>query len=79
MASELERVKATNTPRPEWEMCTSVIDGGAERLKELMHDKSSAQLLELVLNEVVGFSKDGPGPEFFNGLVIIFSPLLFNF
>ena len=55
--------------RPEWEMCTSIIDGGSERLKELMHEKSSVQMLELLLNEVTGFSKDGPGPEFLNGLV----------
>ena len=50
-------------------MCTSLIDGGAERMRELLHEKSSVEMLEILLNELTGYSKDDTPPEYYNGKV----------
>ena len=36
-------------------------------MRELLHEKSSVEMLEILLNELTGFSKDDTPPEYFSG------------
>lgn len=51
---ESERLKKTATPRPDWNRCTEVVSGGTERWQTLAEDKSSDQLVSVLLNELAG-------------------------
>ncbi|KAI0981103.1 hypothetical protein GJ496_006539 [Pomphorhynchus laevis] len=42
------------TPRPDWNKCAQVIDGGYKRWAEISANKSSNELVDVLLNEVVG-------------------------
>jgi hypothetical protein len=52
--------------RPDWDRCANLIDGGVERWRELKMNKSSAQLLEILLDEL---SASHSGPDTFTGKV----------
>ena len=40
--------------RPKWERCASIIEGGVERWNELSIGKTSNELVDILLNEIIG-------------------------
>lgn len=40
--------------RPKWERCASIVEGGVERWKELSIGKTSNELVDILLNELIG-------------------------
>ncbi|XP_038076269.1 translin-associated factor X-interacting protein 1-like [Patiria miniata] len=60
--SELEILKRSATPRPDWDRCADFMEGGEERWKTISKDKSSDNKVELLLKELAG---DGEGLAFF--------------
>ncbi|NXI59556.1 TXIP1 protein, partial [Chloroceryle aenea] len=50
--AELQRVQCNFTPRPNWEKCSEVIPGGADRWGWLAEGKSSDQLVDVLLEEI---------------------------
>ncbi len=40
--------------RPKWERCASIIEGGVERWNELSTGKTSNELVDILLNEIIG-------------------------
>ena len=66
---EWELMKATSTPRPDWDKCAMVVDGGSDRWKTISNGKSSNQLVEVLLNELIGGGGAGGSVEFFTGKV----------
>ncbi|XP_014802785.1 PREDICTED: translin-associated factor X-interacting protein 1 isoform X1 [Calidris pugnax] len=50
--AELQRVQQNCTPRPNWEKCSDVIPGGAERWDNLAVGKTSEQLVDVLLEEI---------------------------
>lgn len=63
---EMDSMRDTNTPRPDWDKCALIVDGGAERWKELSTGKSSNQLVEVLLHEFTGSSNSQQ--DFLTGL-----------
>ncbi|XP_071495928.1 translin-associated factor X-interacting protein 1-like [Diadema antillarum] len=59
---ELENLKRTATPRPDWDRCAEVLEGGEERWSQISQGKKSDQLVTLLLKEIMG---DGEGYEYF--------------
>ncbi|MBN3317873.1 TXIP1 protein, partial [Atractosteus spatula] len=66
LQAELERFRATSTPRPRWEKCADVVSGGSGRWAQLTEGQSSDQLVDILLEEL----REGPAKEkdFFDGL-----------
>ncbi|XP_071785996.1 translin-associated factor X-interacting protein 1-like [Asterias amurensis] len=60
--SELEVLKRSATPRPDWDRCAPFMEGGEERWATIAKDKSSDGKVELLLKELAG---DGEGLAFF--------------
>ncbi|XP_022094561.1 translin-associated factor X-interacting protein 1-like [Acanthaster planci] len=60
--SELEVLKRSATPRPDWDRCADLMEGGGERWQAISKDKSSDYKVELLLKELAG---DGEGLAFF--------------
>ncbi|CAF0806592.1 unnamed protein product [Rotaria sp. Silwood1] len=58
-----ETYRATLTPRPKWERCASIIEGGIERWNELAIGKTSNELVDILLNEIIG------GNDIYNNVV----------
>ncbi|CAF3211250.1 unnamed protein product [Rotaria sp. Silwood2] len=58
-----ETYRATLTPRPKWERCASIIEGGIERWNELSIGKTSNELVDILLNEIIG------GNDIYNNVV----------
>ncbi|CAF3644864.1 unnamed protein product [Rotaria socialis] len=58
-----ETYRATLTPRPNWERCAPIIEGGLEHWKELSIGKTSNQLVDILLNEIIG------GNDIYNNVV----------
>ncbi|NXS96951.1 TXIP1 protein, partial [Jacana jacana] len=50
--TELQRLQQNCTPRPNWEKCSEVIPGGAERWDSLAEGKTSEQLMDVLLEEI---------------------------
>ncbi|KFR02965.1 Translin-associated factor X-interacting protein 1, partial [Nipponia nippon] len=50
--AELQRVQHNCTPRPNWEKCSEVIPGGADRWGCLAEGKTSDQLVHVLLEEI---------------------------
>ena len=46
----------SSTPRPDWNRCVKVIDGGYERWNKIANGKSSDELVDLLLFELSGVS-----------------------
>ncbi|XP_063951237.1 translin-associated factor X-interacting protein 1-like isoform X1 [Lytechinus pictus] len=59
---ELENLKRTATPRPDWDRCAEVLEGGEERWVQISQGKKTDQLVTLLLKEIMG---DGEGYEYF--------------
>lgn len=58
---EWESLKGRATPRPDWDRCAKVLEGGEERWNMISQGKRSDQLVELLLKEIMG---DGEGYEY---------------
>ncbi|CAF1039156.1 unnamed protein product [Rotaria sordida] len=58
-----ETYRATLTPRPKWERCASIIEGGIEHWNELSIGKTSNELVDILLNEIIG------GNDIYNNVV----------
>nr|XP_002739306.1 PREDICTED: translin-associated factor X-interacting protein 1-like [Saccoglossus kowalevskii] len=61
---ELEQLKRSATPRPYWEKCVNHIEGGEDRWKKLSEGKTSDELVDVLLSEIVGGDLDGSGDDF---------------
>ncbi|RNA16687.1 Translin-associated factor X-interacting 1 [Brachionus plicatilis] len=57
IVQELESSRESNTPRPDWNICGAVVEGGAERWRDISDNKSSAHLLEILISELDSNSK----------------------
>lgn len=51
--NEWQTNKSLLTPRPDWDKVSNVIDGGIERWKILSTSKSSEELMNLLIEEIV--------------------------
>jgi hypothetical protein len=51
--NEWQTNKSLLTPRPDWDKVSNVIDGGIERWKILSTGKSSEQLIDLLIREII--------------------------
>jgi hypothetical protein len=40
--------------RPKWDQCAPIIEGGTERWNELSIGKTSNELVDILLNEIIG-------------------------
>ncbi|CAL1533624.1 unnamed protein product [Lymnaea stagnalis] len=71
---ELETLKRSSTPRPNWDKCSDYVQGGSVRWQQLAEGKRSTELVDVLLNEIqaggfvdtVGadyFDPQGTGPE----------------
>ncbi|XP_010209305.1 PREDICTED: translin-associated factor X-interacting protein 1 [Tinamus guttatus] len=49
---ELQEVRRSCTPRPNWAKCSEVIPGGADRWSSLAEGKTSDQLVDVLLEEI---------------------------
>lgn len=65
---ERERLKQTATPRPDWSRCSKVVPGGVDGWQTLATDKSSDQLVGVLLNELAGTGSSAKSVDFFDGL-----------
>ena len=48
-----ESSRMSLTPRPDWDKVSNVIDGGMERWKQLAMGKSTEELMEILIREIV--------------------------
>ncbi|CAB3982888.1 Hypothetical predicted protein [Paramuricea clavata] len=53
-AKECENMRRCATPRPRWAKCGQYIEGGEERWKELSSDKTSDDMVDILLAEITG-------------------------
>lgn len=51
---ELNSLKRSATPRPDWERCGEYLEGGVERWKELSEGRSSDRKVDILLAEIAG-------------------------
>jgi hypothetical protein len=61
--NEWQTNKSLLTPRPDWNKVSNVIDGGIERWKILSTGKSSEQLVEILIKEIVNGNQIEPIEE----------------
>jgi hypothetical protein len=47
-----------STPRPDWNRCARVLDGGNERWSKIANGKSSDELVDVLLYELLGMSNE---------------------
>ena len=52
-----EKIKRSSTPRPSWKNVGTITDGGEERWEKISCNKSSAELVNVILNEFLGTYK----------------------
>ncbi|KAK6185214.1 hypothetical protein SNE40_007497 [Patella caerulea] len=65
---ELETLKRSATPRPEWDRCAEYINGGINKWKDLSDGKRSDEMLEVLLNEMgQGGIVESNGADHFEG------------
>ncbi|ESO91005.1 hypothetical protein LOTGIDRAFT_191501 [Lottia gigantea] len=65
---ELETLKRSATPRPEWDRCCEYINGGINKWNELSDGKRSSEMLEILLSEMgQGGIVDSTGADYFDG------------
>ncbi|XP_048254732.1 translin-associated factor X-interacting protein 1-like [Haliotis rufescens] len=64
---ELETLKRSSTPRPDWDRCADHINGGLARWKEMAEGKRSNELVDVLLTEIgSGGLVDSAGADFFD-------------
>ena len=72
-AKECDNMRRCATPRPRWAKCGQYIEGGEERWKELSSDKTSDDMVDILLAEITGTdiaviqAGGGAAEEFFEG------------
>ena len=54
LSDELNKVKRSATPRPDWERCASYIDGGSERWSAVSEGRSSDRKVDILLAQIAG-------------------------
>lgn len=59
LKQKLKVLNLSATPRPQWLKCVKVIDGGLERWKQIKANRSSDELIDVLLNEFAGYT-DNP-------------------
>jgi len=64
-ANQIEFAKGNSTPRPDWDKCGAVIDGGFERWRDITNNKSSNEIVGLLINEITGGGQTGS--DYFTG------------
>lgn len=65
---ELETMKRSSTPRPDWDKCADFVQGGMGRWKEISQNKSTNECVDVLLNEIAaGGGSDAGGAEYFDG------------
>ncbi|XP_005105955.1 translin-associated factor X-interacting protein 1 [Aplysia californica] len=65
---ELETLKRSSTPRPDWDKCSECVQGGIVRWKEISAGKRSDELVDVLLNEIQsGGIVDTVGADYFDG------------
>ena len=52
LEEELSELRDGGTPRPDWQRCASVVEGGNERWKKALKGKTSEQLMGLLLDDI---------------------------
>lgn len=78
-AQDCEQMRRSATPRPHWEKCAQYVEGGADRWNDISQDRSSDELVDVLLAEMTGqdiamiqagastgaeyFQGQGTGPE----------------
>lgn len=78
-AHDCEQMRRSATPRPHWEKCAQYVEGGTDRWNELSQNRSSDELVDVLLAEMTGqdiaiiqagvstgaeyFQGQGAGPE----------------
>ncbi len=65
---EWERNRSCLTPRPDWDKVSNVMDGGIERWKILSTGKSSEQLVEILMREIVNGNEPVKEQEYFQAI-----------
>lgn len=68
-SQELEHVKSSSTPRPDWDKCNAVVN--EDKWRDLSNNKSSIQILDTLLNELSGKKHSSAVSDFDLGLVSI--------
>ncbi|CAF1228433.1 unnamed protein product [Didymodactylos carnosus] len=48
-----EKNRSILTPRPDWDKCSNVLDGGMDRWKKISAGKTSDQLVEILISEII--------------------------
>ena len=72
-AKDCDNMRRCATPRPRWAKCGQYIEGGEERWKELLSDKTSDDMVDILLAEITGTdiaviqAGGGAAEEFFEG------------
>ncbi|XP_019638236.1 PREDICTED: translin-associated factor X-interacting protein 1-like [Branchiostoma belcheri] len=68
--TQSETLRRSATPRPDWDKCGEVVDGGSERWAELTKESTSDQKMDILLQELQTMkdaASDKDIPEFFEG------------
>eukprot|EP00794_Sanderia_malayensis_P018901 gene18901-20803_t len=74
LASECEQLRRSATPRPDWDRCAKYVEGGNDRWTEISKDKSSNDLVDVLLSEMTGQdiaiiqAGAGTGNEYFEAM-----------
>ncbi|KAL5467597.1 hypothetical protein EMCRGX_G031852 [Ephydatia muelleri] len=58
LSQEMNQLKRSATPRPQWDRCAQYIDGGQDKWNELSNGKNSDQMVDVLLAEIAGVSID---------------------
>ncbi|RDD47069.1 Translin-associated factor X-interacting protein 1 [Trichoplax sp. H2] len=68
-AHECDILRRSATPRPDWSKCAPYIEGGNERWTVISQDRTSDQLVDILLAEIAGADPTNIGAvEYFEGL-----------
>lgn len=64
---ELETLKRSSTPRPDWDKCAEYIHGGITRWRDLAEGKGSNEMVDILLAEMGSGGYVEGGIDFFEG------------
>ena len=54
LKDELSQLKRSATPRPDWDRCSSYLEGGADKWAELTSGRSSDRKVDILLAQIAG-------------------------
>ena len=52
LEQELEELRDGGTPRPDWQRCGNIVEGGSDRWRKVLKGKTSDQLMGLLLDDI---------------------------